>query len=494
MTIKKSLIVSHIVVCILPVLMTFFVIVSSFVGLYLYATSGNHIMAESSFQFNIISNVIRGCVFHGVNHEGKPDAYRWMIEMVDPLQSYVALYKGDTLVYQYGNEEYVPQVMELRQKKLQTELDDSARYNTYSRTRMGVYEFLTKRNIRGEIYHLYVMAQHPMNRNDHDFEKAFHKVNIFIITSLILFILLSSYLLSKFIVQRILAPLNALKEGAEHIQKGELDVHLVHKAKDEFTPSIDAFNLMSRKLKESLKQKEADEAQRKELIASISHDIRTPLTSIKAYVEGLLDHVANTPEKQERYLKVIQKKADVLERLVEQLLLLSKMDLGEKAIPLEKINLSRMAEEFIEDNQLNWKKQGAQFHLQIEENINALGSPLLLERIIENLVSNSIRYKVDPTVEVDVTVRKEKDTAILEISDNGPGVPEEALHRLMEPFYRTDKARSRTEKGSGLGLAIVQRAALLMKGNVSIENRKPHGLMVRIVLPIRSSQKLKNRD
>ena len=484
MTIKKSLILSHIVVCIVPVLMTFFVFLSSFAGLYLYAISGNHVMAESSFQFHVISNIIRSTVFHGIKHEGKADDYRWIIEMVDPVQGYVALYQGDRLVYQYGNEKYVPKVADLRQKKVQAELDESDLHNTYSRTRMGNYEYLTKREINGKTYDLYVMAERPVGRSDVALEKALHKVNICIIISLLFFIVLISYLLSRFLVRRILAPLQALKQGAEAIQKGDLDVHISHGAQDEFKPSIDAFNLMSRKLKESLEEREADEERRKELIASISHDIRTPLTSIKAYVEGLLDHVADTPEKEERYLHVIQKKADVLERLIEQLSLLTKMDLGERALSMETIDLSRLMTEFLDDNQLNWGKRGAHFTLAIEKDIKVSGNPLLLERIIENLVNNSLRYKVEDQVNIEVVLQKRENQVVLEIGDDGPGVSEEDLPRLQEAFYRTDKARSQTEKGSGLGLAIVRRAAAIMGGDVTIENRKPHGLMVRVVMPV----------
>ena len=492
MTIKKSLIFSHIVVCIVPVLMTLFVVISSFVGLYLYAISGNHVMAESSFQFNAISNIIRSTVFHGLKHHGKPDDFRWVIEMVDPLQSYVALYQGDTLVYQYGNEEYVPKVAELRQKKVQAELDATVLHDTYSRTRMGNYEYLNKRVIDGKTYDLYVMAERPVARSDVALEKAFHKVNICILISLLFFIILISYLLSRFMVRRILAPLQALKKGAEAIQQGDLNVHISHDNQDEFKPSIDAFNLMTTKLKESLKEKEADDERRKELIASISHDIRTPLTSIKAYVEGLLDHVADTPEKEERYLRVIQKKADVLERLIEQLSLLTKMDLGERALSMETLDLSRLTTEFIEDNQLNWGNRGAHFTVSIEKDIQVSGNPLLLERIIENLVNNSLRYKVEEQVHIEVTLRKEETQVVLEIGDDGPGVPEEELPRLQEAFYRTDKARSQTEKGSGLGLAIVRRAAVIMGGEVTIENRKPHGLAVRIMIPVASSQKLRD--
>ncbi len=483
MTIKKSLILSHIVACILPVLMTLFVMLSCFTGLYLYAKSGNHIMAESSFQFNVASNLIKTCIFHSLRHGETPNDYQWIVEMIDPTQTYVVLYQGNQTIYQYGNENFQQEVNLLREKKVQQELDESDQKEpTYSRTHLGKYQFLVRSQIRGEEYHLYIMVHQPVaGQSDIAFEKALRNTNRFIGISLLLFVVLNSYFLSRFIVRKILSPLRQLQSGAERIQKGDLDVHLRHRGHDEFTPSLQAFNMMSRKLKESLLQREADEEQRKELIASISHDIRTPLTSIKAYVEGLLDHVANTPEKQERYLRVIQKKANVLERLIEQLLLLTKMDLGEKALPLKPIVLSELTEEFIEDNRLNWEKRGARFRLHIESDISISGSSLLLERVIENLVTNSIKYKTEDLVQIDVSLQTIGNQAVLQITDDGQGVPEEALHRLQEAFYRTDKARSKTDNGSGLGLAIVRRAVDLMHGTVEIRNAKPHGLAVRIV-------------
>ena len=484
MTVKRSLILSHITVCILPILMTLFVLASSFAGLYMYAKSGNHVMAESDFQFQVESNVIRTAVFHNLRHGDPPDDDHWVMDIMDPIQTYVVLYRDGEMIYRYGNDSMQAEVVELRTKKVQEELDLSEHGGTYSRTRMGQYSFLEKNIVRGHIYHLYVMAHKPVDRSDAAIERAFRNSNRFTVSALILFVLLVSYLLARFITGRILKPLAELKHGAEEVQKGNLMVQMKSHGNDEFTPALDAFNLMTRKLRESLQQKEQDEERRRELIASISHDIRTPLTSIKAYVEGLLDHVANTPEKQERYLLVIQKKADVLERLIEQLLLLTKMDLGEKALPLESVSLEKLTEEFIEENRLAWEKKGADFHLQLAEDVPILGSSLLLERVIENLVTNSIKYKTEETVQISVSLQKEGNQAVLSIADDGQGVPEEELSRLQDAFYRTDKARSRTDNGSGLGLAIVRRAVTLMKGEVEIENAKPHGLVVRVRLPM----------
>ncbi len=484
MTIKRSLVLFHIAACILPFLMTFFVVLSSFCGLYLYAKSGNHVMAESGFQFHVVSKVVRTAVFHNLKHGEPINDEHWVMDILDPVQTYVALYRDGAMIYQYGNDAMRTEVADLRQKKVQEELDLSPEGGSFSRTRMGHYEFLERNDIDGHRYHLYVMAHQPMERSDAAIETAFRNSNRFTVVSLVIFILLVSYVLAKFITGRILKPLNELQRGAEAVQEGNLMVHLTHGGNDEFTPALDAFNLMTRKLRESLQQREQAEERRKELIASISHDIRTPLTSIKAYVEGLLDHVANTPEKQERYLRVIEKKADVLERLIEQLLLLTKMDLGEKALPLEPLQLEQLTAEFIEENRLAWEKKGAHFHMDLAENVPIAGSALLLGRVIENVVINSIKYKTEEEVNISISLKKEGNTAVLTIADDGQGVPAEELSRLQDAFYRTDKARSRTENGSGLGLAIVRRAAALMKGEVEIKNACPHGLVVKVRLPM----------
>lgn len=356
------------------------------------------------------------------------------------------------------------------------------------------YEYVYKEDIRGDTYFFYMLASHPVDRNDNAIEEAFRNMARFIGIMLVIFIVLTSFFLSRFLIRRILSPLRKLKKGAEEIRKGNLSVHIDHGKDDEFKPAVDAFNLMAGRLKETLEEKERNEERRKELIAAISHDIRTPLTSIKAYVEGLLDHVASTPEMEERYLRVIQKKADVLDRLINQLFLLSKLDIGEKAVPLETLELSSSISRFVEENRLNWEKNGASFILEGMDDFRVRANTLLLERIIENLVSNSIRYKKKDLVHITIRIEKKGDMAEVHVLDDGPGVPEEALSRLKEAFYRTDSARSATDSGSGLGLSIVYRAVKLMKGTLNFRNRKPEGLEAVFTLPMEEKHEEKNTD
>ncbi len=489
MTIKKSLILSHIVMCILPFLMTLLVLATTLFGLYLYACSGNHIMAESDFQFHVESNIIQSSVFHSLRHRRNLNGYQgfqWVRDIMDPLQTYVTVYRDGQPFYQYGNGLFQNEVEQFRNGQAQKEMDLSNLNQTFSYTHMGHYEYLKRETVGSHVYHLYVIARHPIERSDAAMERAFRNTNRFVAVSLVAFILLISTGLARLLIRRILTPLQALKKGSEEIQKGNLDIQIPYLRNDEFTPAIRAFNLMSGKLGESLRQKEADEEKRKELIASISHDIRTPLTSIKAYVEGLLDHVATTPERQERYLRVIQKKTDVLERLIEQLFLLSKTELGEKALPLETLDLADMVRDYMGENQLDWEKKGGHVVLDAPLPVLVAGNRLLLERVLGNLISNSIKYKTTDIVQIQITAAVKDDKAVLTVADDGPGVVEEAIPRLTEIFYRTDKARGRTDNGSGLGLAIVNRAIHLMQGTITFVYRIPHGLAAVITLPLES--------
>lgn len=118
MTIKKSLILSHVSMCILPFLMTFFVLMSSFLGLYLYAKSGNHVMAESDFQFQVMSQVVRTSIFHHIRHDRDPHEDRWVLDVMDPIDSYVVLYRDGAILLQYGNDAMQRLVDDLKQKKV----------------------------------------------------------------------------------------------------------------------------------------------------------------------------------------------------------------------------------------------------------------------------------------------------------------------------------------------------------------------------------------
>ncbi len=449
MTIKHKLIISHVIVFIVPVMMTALVIIISGLGLLIFARNGNHIYVESAWEFQHACEAIHYIVFD----DDDDDDYDynsvgyWLIGLLAPEQNYIRVVEENKIIYSYGNES----LQSIGKTLLEdVDLNFGDKEFTYTNTLENDFVYFERQIFDGQSYSLYFVSRRSIHDEDEDLEEALQNTIYFVVGSLIIFVLATSWFLSRFILNNFLLPLNHMAE----------------------------------KLSESLKESKLQEESRKELVASISHDLRTPLTTIKAYVEGLLDNVADTPDKKLRYLQVINKKADELNNLIEQLFLFSKMSLGEKAVPFEVIDLKSMLEFFVSENLYVWQKSQAEVTLEIESNAQIIGSFLLLERILSNIIGNSIKYRSEEKFACKINLKVEKKIAILSVSDNGIGVPEESLKKLTDPFYRTDKARSHTENGTGLGLAITLRAVEMMNGALKIENLKPHGLKVVIELPI----------
>lgn len=479
MTIKRRLILSHVVVFIVPIMMTVLVVIISGLGLIIFARNGNHIYIESAWEFQHSYEAVHHIVFNNVGK--KSSTGYWLIGLFAPEQNYIRVIEDGETIYSYGN----VALQDIGKNLLEdSDLNSGDKEFAYTNTLENEFVYFEKQLANGKSYQLYFVSERSIHDEDKALESAVQNTVYFVVISLVIFVLATSWLLSRFILNNILLPLKKLQVGAEKIRAGNLEVELRHNSDDEIKPVMETFNLMAQKLSESLRESQLQEENRKELVASISHDLRTPLTTIKAYVEGLIDNVADTPEKKLRYLQVIKKKADELNKLIEQLFLFSKMSLGEKAIPFEKINLKSLLEFFVSENLYVWQKSQANVDLEVESNAEITGSFLLLERILSNIISNSIKYRSEENFECKIRLKVEKKIAILSVSDNGIGVPEDSLKRLTEPFYRTDKARSHTENGTGLGLSIALKAVEMMNGTLKIENVKPHGLKVVIELPI----------
>lgn len=479
MTIKRRLILSHVVVFIVPIMMTVLVVIISGLGLIIFARNGNHIYIESAWEFQHSYEAVHHIVFNNVGK--KSSTGYWLIGLFAPEQNYIRVIENDETIYSYGN----VALQDIGKNLLEdSDLNFGDKEFAYTNTLENEFVYFEKQIANGKSYQLYFVSERSIHDEDKALEAAVQNTVYFVVISLVIFVLATSWLLSRFILNNILLPLKKLQVGAEKIRAGNLEVELRHNSDDEIKPVMETFNLMAQKLSESLRESQLQEENRKELVASISHDLRTPLTTIKAYVEGLIDNVADTPEKKLRYLQVIKKKADELNNLIEQLFLFSKMSLGEKAIPFEKINLKSLLEFFVSENLYVWQKSQAEVTLEIESNAEITGSFLLLERILSNIISNSIKYRSEENFNCKIRLKVEKKLAILSVSDNGIGVPEDSLKRLTEPFYRTDKDRSHTENGTGLGLSIALKAVEMMNGTLKFENVKPHGLKVVIELPI----------
>ena len=293
-------------------------------------------------------------------------------------------------------------------------------------------------------------------------------------------ILMTNRFLTRFVIRRIEEPLDLLSEGARRLGEGDLEHRIVYAGKDEFAPVCEAFNEMAARLKASVERTRRDEESRKELLAGISHDLRSPLTSIRAYVEGLLDGVARTEEVKRRYLRIIHTKAEDIDRLVSQLFLYSKLDLEGVPMEVRPIRLDEYILGFLEETVPDSRARGLEITADHLAPVTVSADPGQLHRVLANIVENSVKYRDKDTGHLHITL---EESGRLILADDGPGVPEEALPKLFDAFYRSDPSRKNPAGGSGLGLAIAAKAVQGMGGAICAVNCPGGGLAIDITLP-----------
>ncbi len=303
-------------------------------------------------------------------------------------------------------------------------------------------------------------------------------------------ILLLSQLFTRKMVWRILRPLNALSDGAKRIENGDFSKPVVYPGKDEFAPVCTAFNRMQEHLLKEREKTAFYEKARTELIAGISHDLRTPLTSVKGYIKGLRDNVANTPERREQYLAIAYKKACEMDALLQRLFYFSSLETGNLPLSLDREDLGSFVRRFAENmhDELDYK------NIKMIVEATSVPHPVKFDgeqmrRALLNLVENAVKYANTKSLVLRISVWRERGMEHLLFADNGRGVPEEHLTRLFERFWRGDEARgTKNGEGSGLGLYIVKYIVEAHGGFVTAKN--DNGLQIKISLPCGKEENL----
>ena len=298
-----------------------------------------------------------------------------------------------------------------------------------------------------------------------------------------------SLLFTRWQVRRIMRPVNALAQAARRVEEGDLSTPVGYEGRDEFSSVCTAFDHMQQHLLEEREKNAQYERARTDLVAGISHDLRTPLTSVKGYIKGMRDGVANTPEKREQYLSVAYRKACDMERLLQRLFYFSKIETGDLPLSRTRADLGEFVAAFVRETGEELAQTGGKAVLR--------GAPAphpvymdteQMYRVLNNLKENALRYaEADPLI-LTLTVWRQRDRECLRFADNGRGVPEEQLPHLFERFWRGDEARSsRNGEASGLGLYIVKHIVQAHGGTV--EARNDHGLVFEIALPCEEEEK-----
>ena len=281
---------------------------------------------------------------------------------------------------------------------------------------------------------------------------------------LIVTIALSIFLLTRWMSAGMQQSLQYLSDGVKQVQEGNLSYRIGSRRKDELGKACQEFDEMAACLERSVKERENYEEQRKQMIAGISHDLRTPLTSIKAYVEGLRDGIANTEEKKQRYYDALYTRTADMESLIDNLSLFSRFDRGEYHYSMETIEMNEFLTCFFRENEIEFQKNQLTLHCYFpsEEQFYIKGDKKQLKRVLGNLIDNTLKYREKEASVLISRLFSRDERIFVEIEDDGPGVPEMERKRIFDTFYRGDTARRDPGKGSGLGLSIVKE---ILKGH-----------------------------
>lgn len=279
------------------------------------------------------------------------------------------------------------------------------------------------------------------------------------LVSVILIMAMTCSFLMAWIYRSILTPIETLKKATRNIRDGNLDFEVEIGDDDEIGELCADFEEMRIQAEESTEEKVIFDSQNKELISNISHDLKTPITAVKGYVEGIMDGVADTPEKMDRYIRTIYNKANEMDRLINELTFYSKIDTNRIPYTFNKIHISDYFEDCVDELSVELDSSGISltYFNYLEEDAVVIADAEQLKRVINNIISNSLKYMNKPKGVINIRLRDVGDFIQIEIEDNGKGIAQKDLANIFERFYRTDASRNSSKGGSGIGLSIVKK-------------------------------------
>lgn len=271
-----------------------------------------------------------------------------------------------------------------------------------------------------------------------------------------------------------LKPVREMKEAAKALASGDLSVRVAGYPDDEIGRLADTFNLMAGSLQQEDKRK-------KEFLANVSHELRTPLSYMKGYMHAI-EAELGTSEDRKKYEHIIIRETLRMERLIDDLLDLAKFESKEFSLNKAPLSLAQTIEETVDQVMGRLGEKKIKLHTSFDYSLIANADEQRLTQIVLNILDNAIRYTPEEGA-ISVRLYQEKDGAVIEVSDNGAGVPDEDLAKLTERFYRVHKARTRKEGGTGLGLPIVDTLVKLHGGSLMFQSELGKGTTVKITLP-----------
>ena len=297
-------------------------------------------------------------------------------------------------------------------------------------------------------------------------------------------LILTSIIITFWVKRDIYNPVKEISIAMQNIADGNFDYRLPETRDDEIGQLFGNYEQMRLRLKENAEEKAENEKKQKELVSNISHDLKTPITSIKGYVEGIMDGVANTPEKMDKYIKTIYNKANDMDRLINELTTYSGIDSNKIPYHFHILNISDYFSDCIEEIGLDLESKN--IHLNYTNlappDTCVVADPEQIKKVINNIISNSVKYMGHDNGIINISINDDNESVKIEIEDNGKGIASKDIGNIFERFYRTDASRNSLQGGSGIGLSIVKKIVEDHGGYVWATSKEGEGTCMHFVL------------
>ena len=485
MSLKKRLMITFITIIFLPVILA----VIAFIAIGGYMTySGNSENGLTIGRYNISSDSISSFTeltdetFYELQAQLSIDPARfadkdYLSKVNDEIKntsSYIIVRK-DNSIYYAGDEHAAGQLFDkLSQYGFSNGKSDAGYFYKEQRKLVKQIDFTFPEGAQGSLFIVTsvnkVVSSHLV-------------VNLII--AIVVILIFTSIMLTRWINKGVFYPIRELNLAMQNIAGGNFEYVLsTEKDNGELGELYQSYEDMRLKLKESSEEKLQNEKQNRELISNITHDLKTPITSIKGYVEGIIDGVADTPEKMNKYIRTIYTKTNEMDRLINELTYYSGIDSNRIPYNFHRINVSEYFTDCVEDVGLDLESKNIKLNYSnlLSSETKIIADPEQLKKVINNIIGNSIKYIDKEQGVIDIRLLDEVDSIRVEIEDNGKGIAFKDLANIFERFYRTDASRNSAQGGSGIGLSIVKKIIEDHGGYIWATSKEGEGTCMHFVI------------
>ena len=302
---------------------------------------------------------------------------------------------------------------------------------------------------------------------------------------MVFILIVYAILLTTWVNKGVFLHIRELNKAMDHISEGDFDYVLdASLVEGEFAELFESYEDMRLRLKESSEDRLRDEAQNRELISNITHDLKTPITSIKGYAEGIIDGVADTEEKKARYIRTIYDKTKDLDRLLNELTYYSSIDNNKIPYNFHRIDVGEFFSDCVEEVGMDLENKDIELIYEnlLQPETRIIADPIQLRKVVNNIIGNSVKYMNKSHGEISIRLLDAVDSVRVEIEDNGKGIANKDLSNIFERFYRTDASRNSAQGGSGIGLSIVKKIIEDHGGYIWATSKEGEGTCMHFVI------------